>query len=286
MLGGSAGFYAGIPGKGGVVGGDPGDSKGAGAAGVDGTVEHLPIPTIAILPIVDSSVTSTQTRSPEFSFNLLIAPLLALPYLPSNRTDMTNILQTDLANVIRGEVLYDEGDSSNKKNLVMGDDQEIYILDKSSALFAPTKQAIKVQTKHGVFEIQPGSIVLIESNDKVSFLQTLHDHKAGDVRFVSGNQSIEVNVGHQLVVAGNSSELQTFNKESRIATRGAKSDALSDGSMAQVSEFSMTSAILNHQVLRSLRQSTDRSDNKHFQQIAKNACALFTVTMHKGPYGK
>jgi hypothetical protein len=158
-------------------------------------------------------------------------------------------------------------------------------LEQGIVMFAPTENDMRVRTAHGVVDIAAGSLVSIESSSNSTIIRNLHDGKDGAVRCLEGSDSVKLGVGFELVLT---IDLATIKADvqggSRIASRNSTSTKLSNGLTAQLSEFSLVSALANDQTLHALLHSSSKEDRKRFNQIAKNACILSTISTKRGPY--
>ena len=158
---------------------------------------------------------------------------------------------------------------------------------KGTVMLAPDFN-LRLRTEHGVLELGAGSRVIVSVADNCTVVRNLHDRKKGDVRFVSGTQKVDLHLGMQLFVSSDPElTLNDLSKASGIALRNTSSFKLAapHGTLpAHLSEFSVLTALSKDETLKALYQSNEKADRKIYEQIAKNACILGTLTMRKGPY--
>lgn len=170
------------------------------------------------------------------------------------------------------------GDGTYTNNLI-----PISFMETGSMFLAPTIDTV-VHSKHGDFEIAAGSMVVMETSPVATTVLNLHDKKNGSVHYSDGLTHINVNLGHQLIVSKNERSLSEYHRTSTVPIRNTTTNVLQGGAAVELSEFSVVSALSNVQTLKALSASPIKSDRKHYEQIAKNACILDSLTLRKGPY--
>lgn len=214
----------------------------------------------------------------EIGFVQMVAPppVSTLQGLVSQREGANNLIETERLSPEAAQKLASQGIS-----ITAGGSDENYTLKKGSVMFAPIHNIV-VQTNAGRFSIAAGTKVVITASEHETTVRNLHDHKIGDVCLLSGTRKIAIELGMQAVLRD---EIAKDNPlRSSIATRNTHTMNLLDGLTAHFSEFSMLSAMANDHTLRVLSQSRLKEDRKHFDQIAKNACIIGSLTIKKGPY--
>lgn len=220
----------------------------------------------------------TASELKEIGFVQLVTPppVSTLQMVVSQRDGLNTLIETERLSPEAAQKLAAHGVS-----IAVGSGDESYVLKYGSIMFAPTHNIV-VRTNAGKFSIAGGSKVIVTASDHETIVRNLHDRKIGDVCVFNGTRRIAIELGMQAILRD---EIGNDNpSSSTVATRNTHVLNLRDGLTAHFSEFSMLSAMANDHTLRALSQSKSKEDRRHFDQIAKNACIIGSLTIKKGPY--
>ena len=310
--GGGGGGAGGITGASGLAGsgGKAGSTGSAGIAGTDGTetFTKVIVPPVAIITVAPQQ-TIIQPEAPQLPLvvtlpNLYITNDLVPTDLTKSRgkaAATSELEQTDEQLVYRGNVsingnnnnvaMFFEGQFNNQ-NLTAMTNQGVsfgsssggqhFVLDKGTVLFAPSSN-ILVSTHEGDVSIAAGSAALVyETGNDVAVLN-LTDNYTGDVKFVSGNHSVALVPGQEIVLTRNgSASLKQINPASAVAHRRVERTHFNNGITAFVTDFSIMSALQNTPLYNSLKK-TDQG-RATLDKILRAAASLQIVTAFRGPY--
>ncbi|MBX9725311.1 MAG: hypothetical protein K2X81_28160, partial [Candidatus Obscuribacterales bacterium] len=96
---------------------------------------------------------------------------------------------------------------------------------------------------------------------------------------------VEVGLGKQVIVGQDAgTDFHAVNPTPQIAVREIKSQPLKNGLRAYSADFSILSALLNHESLKGLNKTEDPVLRQHFEQVLKTACVLTYVTSKHGAF--
>lgn len=133
--------------------------------------------------------------------------------------------------------------------------------------------------------VRRGSLAFMVNDGSKLSIMALNDQKHGDILVRRGKQEIKLRVGEMLTVE--SSANSTRDGEwtgDRMAVRNSNSFKMTDGSAANICEFSIPYAISTFKVIKDLRTSNDRQQRNTYARVLKNAMVLHTLGMKRGKY--
>ena len=157
-------------------------------------------------------------------------------------------------------------------------------LDQGIVLFAPTKDTV-VQTHEGNVYIPAGSIALVYETGNDVAVYDFVDSFGKPIQVESGGSMIPLQPGQQLVLSrSQNARFDSINPGNDVGYRDISVRKLDKGITAYISDFSIPSALVNHEPCRMLRKSKDSSHRDTLQKIMKTTAAVQLVTMRKGPY--
>ncbi len=206
-----------------------------------------------------------------------------------NESYRAAVAKTAVANLVSDSVFTSDLKSKLARagvSIRAGKGRSNFELESGALLLAPSKNVV-LKTNHGALEIAAGAKVIVETSAEFTAVRTLHDRKPGDVRLISGNDAIEVNLGWQAVATNQTQRpALDFCHSTGVAVRNLSSQTLANGMRIHSSEFSVTAALVNDKTLQALRQSKEKADQKHYSQIVKDACILTSLNLRKGNYSQ
>lgn len=249
------------------------------------------------------TTTKTLTKTLTGGVSLQVEIPLNLPQIPSNST-ITNIDQTafyvSLPDVrliggnthpnsfLDGVLVSSPGDALNAKGINASTNAEGgLVLGKGNLLVLPgatVDGGMQIATNEGTLFVAPGSIAfLIETGNDVA-VYALHEGKAGDISFKSGNQTIELSTGQQAVFTRGHADFSKVNPGALIPARKVNSYKMDNGVTAFVAEYSLPVALSTIRPLKAMRSSDDLALRRLSGTVQKNAAILSLIGTRYGPY--
>lgn len=149
-------------------------------------------------------------------------------------------------------------------------------------LLAPDHN-LSVNTKLAEIQIAAGAAVMLIQTDNEVAIYALHNNYNGSVKASINGQTIEIPVGHQLLLSRDHNASFDKINPSEISYRNVSDGKIGD-LKAYMSEFSLSTAFSTTPSLRQLFKSTDKGDRRLAGKLYKTAAAMTIVRKDTTPF--
>ena len=156
-------------------------------------------------------------------------------------------------------------------------------LISGNLLLAPEAD-ITVHTDFGSVFVAKGAVVFLMRTTDSLCVFNLSDSHTGEVSVVSGNQSIDPNMGNLVLLTRTQMGFDALNPAKLIGYRGVQKHSLEGGVTAYTAEFSLVSALSQVSPLNHLVYSSNPSARRLAQELLRNAAILAQLKSSQGPY--
>ena len=159
----------------------------------------------------------------------------------------------------------------------------------SNTLLCPDDRNITVRAGSAQISVRKGAAAFVVNNGRDVAVLSLHDGSGAGVTVKIDGQIVVLRSGEQLLLTSSASSpaSNTFaevNPLSEVAVRNVVSHNLKSDLRAFTCEFSIPSAMQNLKAIKRLADSAKKSERQTYAKMLKNAAALLTIGIQKGPY--
>lgn len=144
----------------------------------------------------------------------------------------------------------------------------------------------KVELRSGWIRATKGAIVLALCDGQTARVQSLCDKGVGKVFLISDNKSLPLIPGQEaIVLLGSGAKVERAISGDSVGRRRMKVTSITDSIQLVTAEFSLVDKLNKDGLLKLLRRSTEKKDQKMVNSIMKSAAALsLSIDRSHGPY--